>query len=328
MQSGGVRVQISVIIPVYNAADTLERCLDSILAQSFGDFQVIIVDDASTDGSLELAQRWVKQDARFVVIPAAHGGAGAARNAGLPFATGEYVVYMDADDYWVQEDLLQNLVDQIHREPADIYMYQMIKVTEEGTVLERYTKPPFTNADRVLPLGDVYQDLVRDGHTLTAAWNKCVRRGLMTEKGIAFRENTFGEDIDWVLQLFSQAQTICLMNIWAYAYTQHKTPTRSTRSDAHNDLVAIVMDWAERVDTGGMAHTASVAGVLAFEYGICMGRYHLLAREKKRIMVQNTHLLRYGMDRKTMLIRRFYNIFGYHLTCAAVRVYLFLRRIW
>ena len=243
-------------------------------------------------------------------------------------ARGEYVVYMDADDYWVEEDLLQELALRIESTPADVYMYQMIKVTEEGTALERYSKPPFSYADKVLPLDEVYQDLVRDGHTLAAAWNKCVRRDLMTEKGIRFREDVLGEDIDWVLQLFSHVRTICLLNLRAYAYIQHKAVSRSTRADAPNDLVEIVTDWARRIAAGGLVHREAVAGVLAFEYGICMGSLHRLSPEKRALMRRSTYLLDWGLDGKTMLIRRFYKVFGYRLTCGAVRLYLAARRIW
>ena len=321
-------MQFSIIIPVYNGEATLGRCLDSILRQTFRDFQTVIVNDASTDGTLALAQAYTTVDDRFTVISADCGGPGGARNLGLSLTTGDYVVYMDADDYWVRSDLLEILADRVRNQSADVYMYQMAKVTENGTVLERYDKPPFVSADRVLPLGEVYLDLVRDGHTLAAAWNKCVRRKLLLEKGIMFREDVLGEDIDWVLQLFSYVETICLLNFRAYAYTQHQNVSRSTQRDAPNDLVTIVANWTQRVRDGGVAHTEAVSGVLAFEYGICMGKYHLLNRENRRFMADNTHLLDWGLDGKTQLIRRFCGLFGYHLTCRAVRLYLAARRIW
>lgn len=319
---------ISIIIPVYNGAQTLNRCLRSILAQDFEDYQVIIVDDGSIDDTLALAQEWAARDQRFQVVSQHCYGPGKARNVGLTLARGEYVVYMDADDYWPRQDLLRNLAERIEKDVADVYMYQMVKVTEDGTVLERYTKPPFANADRVLSLDEVYEDLVRDGHTLAAVWNKCVRRKLMLKKDIRFREDVLGEDIDWVLQLFSHVRTICLLNIRAYAYTQHRTVSRSTRSEAPNDLATIVDDWARRLGKGDIAHTKAAAGVVAFEYGICMGNHHRLSWENKKRMRRNAYLLDWGLDGKTLLIRRFYKILGYDLTCVAVRMYLLMRRIW
>lgn len=318
----------SIIIPMYNAEKTLEKCLTSILRQSFSDYQVLIVDDSSTDGSPTLAVGFAGTDDRFSLLSIPHSGPGAARNAGLSHAQGEYVVHMDADDYWIREDLLQQLADRIRVRPADVYMYQMVKMTEEGSVLNRYTKPPFANADVVMELKDVYQDLVADGQTLAAAWNKCVRRALLLEKGIRFREDVLGEDIDWVLQLFSHVQTICLVNLQAYAYVQHKTQTRSTCTAAHDDLVTIVHDWGIRSMDDKTAHAVAVAGLVAFQYGTCIGRDHLLSEEKKQTMRRDAYLLNFGLDGKTKLIRRFYRIFGYPLTAAALRLYLALRRIW
>ena len=122
-------MQFSVIIPVYNGAKVLGRCLDSILVQTYEDYQVVIVDDGSTDRSLSVARAYAASDDRFTVLPSCHGGPGAARNKGLAAAQGEYVVYMDADDCWTHRDLLQTLHDFIAAQPADVYMYQMTKVT-------------------------------------------------------------------------------------------------------------------------------------------------------------------------------------------------------
>ncbi len=321
-------MRFSIIIPVYNAEATLETCLASVAMQNFPDYQVLIVDDGSTDDSLAVAKNYTDRDSRFSLLSIDHRGPGAARNEGLVHAQGDYVVHMDADDYWIREDLLQELENRICSQSADVYMFQMVKATEDGTVLTRFTKPPFARADRVLELKEVYEDLVKDGQTLAAAWNKCVKRDLLLEKKIRFREDVRGEDIDWVIRLFSHTQTICLMNLQAYAYIQRKTPTRSTQKGAHNDLVAIVHDWGERCAAGGIAHSEAVAGLVAFQYAICLGHDHHLTPEKKRIMRRDTHLLNWGLDRKTKLTLRFYRLFGYNLTAAALRLYLTLRRIW
>lgn len=321
-------MRMSIILPVYNGAATLGRSLESILMQTFGDYEVVIVNDGSTDETAAVAAEYARRDPRFHLVSTPCRGAGAARNTGLSHARGEYVLFMDADDCWLREKLLQELDDRIFRLPADVYMYQMVKVTEDGTVLERYAKPPFTKADTVLALEDVYQDLVKDGQTLAAAWNKCVRRQLLLEKEVRFREDVLCEDIDWVLQLFSHVRTICLMNLWAYAYTQHRTTSRSTRKDAPNDLALIITDWAQRIREENAVHREAVAGVLAFEYGICMGSLHLLSPENRELLRRNVSLLDRGLDRKTLLIRRFHGLFGFRLTCLAIRLYLLLRRIW
>lgn len=318
----------SIIIPVYNAERSVQMCLRSILDQTFRDFEIVAVDDSSTDDSLPVLKTYSAMDPRIRVLSIPHGGPGAARNAGLAQATGEYVLFADADDYWLMDDLLQQLHSRISRQPADVLMFQSTKMTEEEKPLRRYAKPPFRKADKTLALKDVYQDLVQDGQTLAAAWNKCVKRSILTENAVLFREDLLCEDIDWVLQLFSVTQTICLLNLYAYAYIQHKGPSRSRRKDAPNDLAQIIMDWSNRLTEGNIPHQTAVAGLTAFEYGICMGNYHLLNPENKTLLRQNTHLLAGGLDKKTKMIFRFHKIFGFRLTCLAIRTYLLMRRIW
>lgn len=91
--------QISVIIPVYNAEKTLNRCLNSIIAQDFKDFEVLLVDDGSTDDSGKICDEYAAKDDRFKVFHKKNGGASSARNIGLDNAKGEYITFCDADDY-------------------------------------------------------------------------------------------------------------------------------------------------------------------------------------------------------------------------------------
>ena len=318
----------SIIVPMYNAENFVERCLNSIVNQTYRDFEILIVDDTSTDSSLQKVLHMSEKDSRLKIFQIPHSGPGAARNRALLEAKGGYVLFVDADDYWLDMEFLEKLNNLIQHQHTEVFMYQTLKVTTDGEVLKRYKKPPFYHDNIVLKLKDVYADLVMDGQTLAAAWNKCVSKELLDRHSIKFLETTKGEDIDWVLQLFSYVRTICLLNWEVYAYTQHKTVSRSTSKDGPNDLATIIERWSQLLKQGQVPHAKAVAGLVAFEYGICMGSNHLLTKEKRRIMRSHEYLLKYGLDKKTKLIRSFYNRFGYTLTCVAIRFYLWTRRIW
>lgn len=318
----------SIIVPMYNAENFIERCLNSILNQSYADFEVLIVDDTSTDSTLNKVCDLSEKEPRLKIYQIPHSGPGAARNHALAEASGEYVLFVDADDYWTDLEFLNQLKNIIEKEKTDIFMYQIIKVTDNEQILSRYKKPPFCHDNVVLSLEAVYEELVRDGQALASACNKCVRKKLLADHSIFFLEDTKGEDIDWVLQLFSYVQTICLLNWEVYAYTQHKTESRSTSKDGPNDLAGIIARWSQLLKQGKVPHARAVAGLTAFEYGICMGSNHLLSEENRKMMREHEYLLKYGLDKKTKLIQRFYKIFGYDLTCLAIRFYLWTRRIW
>ena len=92
-------VKVSIIIPVYNPGELLNRCLDSASNQTLKDIEIICIDDGSSDGSLDILNRYAKNDSRFKVLSQPNLGAGIARNKGLEYANGEYIVFLDSDDY-------------------------------------------------------------------------------------------------------------------------------------------------------------------------------------------------------------------------------------
>ena len=116
-------VKISVVIPVYNVEKYLEQCLDSVIAQSFEDIEVICVNDGSTDSSLEILKRYADNDSRIKIISQKNKGAGAARNVGIENAAGEYVYFMDSDDY-LNADAFERLNDFLDDKP-DFVMFKI-----------------------------------------------------------------------------------------------------------------------------------------------------------------------------------------------------------
>ena len=111
--------KISVIVPLYNCIEYFPQCIDSILAQSFKDFEIIVVDDGSTDGSYELAEQYAKTNGNVIVLQQEHRFAGVARNTGMGHARGEYLIFLDSDDYF-EENLLHDALARIEETNADI----------------------------------------------------------------------------------------------------------------------------------------------------------------------------------------------------------------
>lgn len=127
---------ISVIVPVYNTKDYLEQCVQSILSQTYKDMEVLLVDDGSTDGSAELCDAFSEQDARINVIHKPNGGVSSARNAGLDAMCGEFVLFVDSDDY-IHPQMCEVLVGLIGKYDADISM-----CFSRGTKVRDYAEPP------------------------------------------------------------------------------------------------------------------------------------------------------------------------------------------
>ena len=122
-------LDFSIIIPVYNSEKTIERCLNSILTQSFQNYEVILIDDGSSDESFNICKKYEWKDSRYRVIHQVNRGPSVARNVGLDMAKGEWVCFVDSDDY-IEENYLQDILDAIHKYTADIVFMGYNKVCE------------------------------------------------------------------------------------------------------------------------------------------------------------------------------------------------------
>lgn len=130
-------MKISIIIPVYNVEKWLPKCLDSVLSQTLKDFEALCVDDGSTDGSSSILSEYVRRDARIKVVRQENAGAGSARNRGLDMATGDYVVFMDPDDYYPSDDVLEKLHAAVTGNGCEIAGGRLVQFTDDGRGNER-----------------------------------------------------------------------------------------------------------------------------------------------------------------------------------------------
>ena len=133
------QTMFSIVVPVYNVQAYLPECIDSLLNQSFRDFEILIIDDKSTDSSLEIAQKYADAHTDCIrLLPhAVNKGLGGARNTGIEAATGEYILFIDSDDY-LRADALEKLADRIKETKADVVEFCFEFVDEDGEIKQRY----------------------------------------------------------------------------------------------------------------------------------------------------------------------------------------------
>lgn len=205
---------ISIIIPVFNAQEFLCRCLESIYNQSYSDYEVIIVDDGSIDQSLKIAKEWENKDKRIRVVTQQNSGVGKARNRGIYESRGEWICFIDSDDY-VEPTYLEMLVKHISPNMLSVcnFVYNNDKHMVFSSSWENY----------IIKFDDSF---IRDylvysiGRTIAfSTWNKLFDNHLLHENNIFFPENiVVGEDMIFVLKYLSYCKEIHFINEGLYHY--------------------------------------------------------------------------------------------------------------
>lgn len=212
---------ITVIVPVYQAEKYLRKCIDSILSQSFSDFDLILVDDGSVDASGLICDEYASSDARVKVIHKENGGVSSARNAALDKIESRYVTFCDSDDYWA-EDWLENLYRAGAASDADVVSAGILSVTEEGTVLRHsnYESGSFLIHNESERTDFLVHLMLRLGW---AVYTRLFKTDIIQRNRIRFCESceNYAEDLCFVLEYSLYCKRIEACGFQGYYYVQH-----------------------------------------------------------------------------------------------------------
>lgn len=225
-------MKFSVVIPAYNVAEYLEKCVASVRAQTCADWEVLLVDDGSTDGvTSALCDALGQGDDRIRVIHQENGGLGAARNTGLEAARGEYLVFLDSDDY-LAPHMLETLRQRIGATHCDLYTFGFF-VDKDGDTSERHLDD--------LPMGTPFT-LAEYPRLLLAspnAWNRVYRRAFFLDSGVRYPGRVWFEDIRTTMKLFALAQSIeAVPEAFYYYVVRQGSITRNAKADRNQEILS------------------------------------------------------------------------------------------
>lgn len=268
-------MKFSVIVPVYNVADYLPKCMDSLLCQDCDDWELILVDDGATDGKCPALcdEYGDKYPALVRVIHQANGGLGAARNTGLEAANGDYVLFVDSDDT-VAPDTLSRLAEEIEKTHADMYVFSFRYVTEAGE--ERPAEPrPSAGKTGTLALPDA-PELLLDP---PMSWARLCRRSLYLDHGVRFPGRVWYEDLCTTPSLLLHAKSIVQLDDPFYGYLLREGSIMRSANLKRNLEILNALDMAKApFDAAGETETyrpwltyLAVDSVLAAARRVLMG---------------------------------------------------------
>lgn len=191
---------VSIVMPVYNSSAYLRETLDSIINQSYKDLEIICIDDGSTDDSLEILERYKEKDNRFFILKQQNQYAGAARNAGLNKATGEYIMFLDSDDIF-ERNMISYLVDKAGKYKPDIIVFGYWRFTE--SINRRLPVRNHYQNGRICSADDIKDSIFQQCRTMP--WDKFLRLDFVRETGLKYKQTRVNNDIFFNQMIVSEA---------------------------------------------------------------------------------------------------------------------------
>lgn len=213
-------MKISVIIPVYNVSAYIERCIHSVMNQTFCDFECILVDDASPDDSIAIAERMIADydgSIRFRILHHDHNrGLSAARNTGTDAATGDYILYIDSDDT-ITNDCIEMLMTPVMRDNTiEIVMGNYVRVYDENLLSE--TSPTILDVKDLNSSEEIRKCFFDKKEINMGAWNKFIRKDFLNQHGISFKEGLLWEDWPWMFMVVKHLHHLYTIKETTYQY--------------------------------------------------------------------------------------------------------------
>ncbi len=225
---------ISIIIPVYNAEKYLEECVGSIVrSEVFNELEVVLVNDGSVDRSALICDRFGSEHENIKVLHKENGGVSKARNAGIETATGEYLTFCDADDYYLN-DVFKNILSVLKNNNADLLFYDFLYEQIDCTNRISY---PFEKRTVFANIPLIFEYMLGN-ESLNSSWNKVFKRSVIVDNDISFNQGQrYGEDRDFVLAFLTKAKTSYYLPEEGYFYRYVKTgAVHKARTDYFDNI--------------------------------------------------------------------------------------------
>lgn len=323
----------SFIIPVYNTAQYLDECVQSILNQSYDDYEIILVDDGSTDGSGQICDEYSKKHSKIKVIHQKNAGLSAARNTGIKNASGEYFFLLDSDDFWLG-DYLGHVAAMCENNPdMVVYSYQPFENKEELKVRKaEFELPSYRDEyDGTSFLKDVLElALERNTFYRLCAWCYCYKRNFFIDNGFQYPVGKNYEDLRLTWQVILAAQSVAVMPEIIYAYRKGVSGSITSINNYKNisDRLEQVISNIEDIRANGKIDSRLqelLEDCFCESYFIIMTISDLpaTAAERKSLMKslkENAWISKCSLRRVDRIVARLIDIFGVRFVCMLLHI--------
>lgn len=312
-------MKYSIIVPVYKVEKYLDQCVNSVLRQSYHDFELILVDDGSPDSCPEICDKFAFENDNVRVYHQKNGGVAAARNSGMELASGEYIIFIDSDDYLSDDDALAKIDVALETNP-DVLVYGYKKFFESNNSFGAPVCNFPTEKIAMSPEKFLSYLITKDSYTGTA-WGKVFRRELLIANNIRFKEGMISEDIDFYLHVMFCAKSYTAINEALYVYRMRPDSiSHAIKEQSLSDNLWIMETWPKWIE--GLPANDDRKEVLLKIMARYMGNFLVLYSSYNKTIrnanfgrVKNVlYLLDYATTPRALTIRKFIRVFGLRIT--------------
>lgn len=280
---------VTVVVPIYNVEKYLERCIVSIINQTYRNLEIILVDDGSPDGCPSICDSYAEKDPRIKVIHKENAGLGMARNTGIDHATGKYICFFDSDDY-VEPNTIEVCVSAAITQGADLVIFGKDNVTPDGVRLSKHIPCPpksvFSGEEvqkKLLPMS-LYanQKTGEDWNILSSAWNKLYSMDVIRASDWRFASERIiiSEDFYSITELYGYLKRVCFVDRVLYHYTVNSASISRTYRPDRFDKIKIFYDAMVSLSKRMELQDVLDQPIRAVTFGITIGAMKLVVRAK------------------------------------------------
>ena len=303
-------MKISFVIPAYNASKTIERCITSVQAQDSSDWEAFVVDDGSKDNTLELAKQLASGDERIVVLSQKNQGPGMARNFGMKNVTGDYIAFLDSDDY-IEHNYVSLVNKKISEEQLDVVIIDNYYETPEGKIIRQEKLSNYSTLDK--------EELIAVQMTGKMPWGGCrkvVAREIIVNNKIEYSSDPVGEEALFSFRVFYHAQRIGFLGAFVLHYVDY--PASQSKKGADDPWGAVVVrldeyikaeigDVAYRKEINSFAYTALIVSLYRIGINHCFKDAISLSKKQINMIAKRypCDCNKYSLERRVKILLPF-----------------------
>ena len=326
-------MKFSIVVPIYKTEKYVKQCVDSILSQSYTDFELILVDDGSPDNSGKICDDYAQKDCRVRVIHKQNGGAADSRNVGMKSAKGEYLCFLDADDFWLSKNVLQTMSDHVDKTQCDVLTFGYRFYYDLKNEYSPDVQNDVSQYDK-LSNEDALDLLVKESRLNPAAWGMCIKNGFIKTNDLYFVPGIKSEDVEWAIRIYNKVPRIAVLDDKFYAYRKEREGSVTAMinyghlknyCDIIDGGIELVKNSPEKIKTALMnyiVYQTVIATALLHRKSTKLNRSQKKELHKRIKSVFKNYIKTYHENKKVDLAKKVYSLCGYAITSFVLGFYL------